>query len=39
MMRHVIDEDWEQVAWRAMSNLERKLTGKCQYGNAKKGIK
>ena len=31
MMRHVIDEDWEQVAWRAMSNLERKLTGKCQY--------
>jgi hypothetical protein len=36
MMRHVIDEDWEQVAWRAMSNLERKLTGKCQYENAKK---
>ena len=31
MMRHVIDEDWEQVAWRAMANLERKLTGKCQY--------
>ena len=31
MMRHVIDEDWEQVAWRAMSNLERKLTGTCQY--------
>ena len=39
MMRHVIDEDWEQVAWRALANLERKLTGKCQYGNAKKGIK
>ena len=31
MMRHVIDEEWEQVAWRAMANLERKLTGKCQY--------
>ena len=31
MMRHVIDEDWEQVAWRALANLERKLTGKCQY--------
>ena len=31
MMRHVIDEDWEQVAWRAMANLERKLTGNCQY--------
>ena len=31
MMRHVIDEDWEQVAWRAMANLERKLTGQCQY--------
>jgi hypothetical protein len=31
MMRHVIDEDWVQVAWRALANLERKLTGKCQY--------
>jgi hypothetical protein len=31
MMRHVIDEDWEQVAWRAMANLERKLTNQCQY--------
>ena len=31
MMRHVIDEDWEQVAWRALANLERKLTGKCNY--------
>lgn len=31
LMRHIIDEEWEQVAWRAMSNLERKLTGKCQY--------
>ena len=31
MMRHMIDGDWEQVAWRAMSNLERKLTGNCQY--------
>jgi hypothetical protein len=31
MMRHMIDGDWEQVAWRAMANLERKLTGNCQY--------
>ena len=33
LMRHVLDEDWEQVAWRAMANLERKLTGCCQYEN------
>lgn len=25
MMRHVIDKDWVQVAWRAMANLEKKL--------------
>ena len=25
MMRHVIDKDWEQVAWRAMANLEKQL--------------
>ena len=31
LMRHMIDGDWEQVAWRALANLERKLTGKCQY--------
>ena len=31
LMRHVIDGDWEQVAWRALANLERKLTGKCNY--------
>lgn len=31
MMRHMIDGDWEQVGWRAMANLERKLTGNCQY--------
>ena len=31
LMRHMIDGDWEHVAWRAMSNLERKLTGNCQY--------
>lgn len=35
MMRHMIDGDWEQVAWRSMANLERKLTGKCQYTNNK----
>ena len=34
LMRHMIDGDWEQVAWRAMSNLERKLTGHCQYKKA-----
>ena len=33
LMRHIIDEDWVHVAWRAMANLERKLTGKCTYGN------
>ena len=25
LMRHIIDEEWEAVAWRAMANLERKL--------------
>ena len=25
MMRHILDGDWEQVAWRAMANLEKKL--------------
>jgi hypothetical protein len=25
MMRHVIDKDWAQVAWRAMANLEKYL--------------
>jgi len=28
MMRHVLDEDWAQVAWRAMANLEKKLEEK-----------
>jgi|TARA_R110000764_G_scaffold203297_1_gene288523 hypothetical protein len=28
MMRHIIDEDWDQVAWRAMANLEKYLEGK-----------
>ena len=36
LMRHMIDGDWEEVAWRSMSNLERKLTGTCQYENGKK---
>ena len=31
LMRHVIDGDWEQVAWRSLENLERKLTNKCTY--------
>ena len=25
MMRHILDGDWENVAWRAMANLEKKL--------------
>lgn len=25
MMRHVLDKDWAQVAWRAMANLEKHL--------------
>jgi hypothetical protein len=25
MMRHLLEEDWVAVAWRAMANLERKL--------------
>ena len=33
LMRHMIDGDWEQVAWRALANLERKLTNKCTYDN------
>ena len=36
LMRHMIDGDWEQVAWRAMANLERKLTGNCQYEEGEK---
>jgi hypothetical protein len=25
LMRHIIDEDWREVAWRAMANLEKQL--------------
>jgi len=25
LMRHILDEDWEKVAWRAMAILEKKL--------------
>ena len=25
MMRHIIDGDWAQVAWRAMANLQKKI--------------
>ena len=25
MMRHVIDEEWDAVAWRALANLQREL--------------
>ena len=31
LMRHMIEGDWDKVAWRALANLERKLTGKCSY--------
>lgn len=33
LMRHIVDEDWVHVAWRALANLERKLTGQCTYEN------
>lgn len=25
MMRHVLDEDWAEVAWRALANLQKKM--------------
>ncbi len=25
MMRHIIDEDWDAVAWRALAHLEKQL--------------
>jgi len=25
MMRHIVDEDWDAVAWRALANLEKHL--------------
>lgn len=28
MMRHILEEDWTHVAWRAMANLERELIAK-----------
>jgi hypothetical protein len=28
LMRHVIDEDWPQVAWRALAHLEKHLESK-----------
>lgn len=30
MMRHIIDEDWDQVAWRALANLEKHLERKAE---------
>lgn len=32
MMRHILDEDWEQVAWRAMANLQKKLEQEQENG-------
>lgn len=31
LMRHMLEGDWEAVAWRAMANLERKLTNQSTY--------
>ena len=28
LLRHVLDEDWEAVAWRGLANLEKKLEAK-----------
>ncbi len=25
LLRHILDEDWEAVAWRGMSNLQKKI--------------
>ena len=33
LIRHMVEEDWDKVAWRALANLERKLTEKCSYSN------
>ena len=33
LMRHMIEGDWDKVAWRALANLERKLTGQCSYSD------
>ena len=33
LIRHIIDEEWDHVAWRAWANSERKKTGKCLYSN------
>ena len=33
LIRHIIDGDWDAVAWRALANSERKKTGKCIYEN------
>lgn len=32
LMRHMIDGDWEQVAWRAMANLQKKEEEKREQG-------
>ncbi len=33
MMRHVIDEDWDAVAWRALANLQKQLEEKTYISN------
>ena len=31
LMRHVLEGDWVAVAWRALANLQRELTGESIY--------
>lgn len=30
MMRHVIDKDWDKVAWRALAHLQKELEDVCR---------
>ena len=33
LMRHILDKDWAQVAWRAMANLEKQLEKEVTSGH------
>ena len=33
LLRPMIEGDWDKVGWRALANLERKLTGQCSYSD------
>ncbi len=37
MMRHMLDEDWEAVAWRALANLEKKIEDKIEEERERDG--